>query len=853
MMHDAHDEAGVAGPAGARTGPGRAEVAVEPSEDVLRLVAGASRDVILLGRRGHQEWVSPSVLEATGLTQQELLAMDEPLDLVHPEDREAIDQRRVRLRQGEDVEARVRVRSADGRWRWFDMRSRPIADEGGGFSGRNVSSWRPAHEQVALTQEVADQRERLRATLDSLIDQHALLRAVRDDGGRIVDFELDEVNDAVCQYLRRPRAELVGASLVGLMPGIVDTGLLAAFAEVVDTGRPLVLDDFEYAQELLGRTRRYYFRGAKVGDAMSFTVRDVTAQVEAAAALADSERLLRTVLDASRDVTVRFDRDGRVTYANQRTAELSGIPVADWLGRTLAEIGYDPAQVAEWDGHTQAAVQSGEPLTYEFQIERDGRWSSYEASLAPVLEADGRVSSVVMTARDVTERVLAEEELERLATRDALTGLANRAQMIEEIGHALAVDRRAGTSTAVLMMDLDRFKFVNDSLGHAVGDELIRGAARRLESIVRVGDLVVRPGGDEFVVVMRDLHDPAEALHVGWRIVEAFRAPFATIGADFYATASLGVAISVDGNDPHDLVREADTAMYVAKAEGGDRLAVFNEELRSAVRDRVRLESDLRSAIERGELEVWFQPEVDLTSGCVVAAEALLRWRRHDGEVWPAGRFIEVAEETGLIVGLGELILRRACEAAASWPESGAGVLTVRVNLSAHQLGDAGLLDGVDEVLAASGLDPARLCVEITESVFLQGTRTVLDNLAGLRSRGVTIASDDFGTGYASLSHLRDYPVDLVKIDRSFVGDVTDGASGRGLVAGIVSLSRSLGLAVTAEGVESEAQAASLVAMGCRTAQGFLFAPAVDLDEFHDLAVQRFPVPWSSVAVAPAT
>jgi diguanylate cyclase (GGDEF)-like protein len=384
------------------------------------------------------------------------------------------------------------------------------------------------------------------------------------------------------------------------------------------------------------------------------------------------------------------------------------------------------------------------------------------------------------------------------------------------------------------MLDLDHFKYVNDSLGHAVGDELLRRAADRLRGTVREGDLVARHGGDEFVVVMRDLDDPAESVRIAQRIVDTFRSPVHVGQAELYTTASVGIAVSRKGVDADTLLSEADTAMYVAKDDGRDRYSLFNEELRAVVAERLRLEVGLRHALERDEFDVWYQPEVDLLDGSLTAVEALLRWHHPGGETYSAERFIEVAEDSGLIVELGAMVIRRACAQTAQWNrDRPLRPVVVRINLSARQLADPTLLRTIDDALHVTGASPFWLCFEITESAILRDLAVVDDNLRGIRWRGIELALDDFGTGYASLSYLRDIPVAVLKLDRSFVRNLATSEFDRRLVAGIVGLAHGLHVEVTAEGVEDERQAEILRDLGCRRAQGFLYSgavPACELD-----------------------
>jgi diguanylate cyclase (GGDEF)-like protein len=393
-------------------------------------------------------------------------------------------------------------------------------------------------------------------------------------------------------------------------------------------------------------------------------------------------------------------------------------------------------------------------------------------------------------------------------------------------------------------MDIDRFKSVNDSLGHAGGDELLVAAAARMHEMVRASDMLARPGGDEFVVVMRELEDPEEAARGAARLVEQFRRPFAHRGGELFATISVGVTVSSGNGAAEDLLREADAALYGAKAQGRDRVLAFGDGMRDALSTRASIEVRLAQAIEHEELEVWYQPEIDLATGSIVAVEALLRWHHPDGDIYTADRFIQVAEETGLILPLGSWALKTACADAVTWAATTSGPpLTVRVNISTVQLADPELLNAVDSALAASGLEPRYLSVEITEASLLKGAVVVERNLRGLGARGVRIAVDNFGTGYASLSYLREYAISVLKLDRSFVSRVTTSQEEGQLVVGIARLAESLGMTVTAEGVEDVDQAAFLRSAGCSGAQGYLFSAAVPAGEIGPMLSTGFTLP----------
>jgi diguanylate cyclase (GGDEF)-like protein/PAS domain S-box-containing protein len=557
--------------------------------------------------------------------------------------------------------------------------------------------------------------------------------------------------------------------------------------------------------------------------------------------VAEREELLRVILDFTDDVIVRFDRDLRYDYVNDRTVELVGMPEAAWLGHRVAELGLPADRAETFEARLHGVFESGRPARYEddWTDATGPHWS--EANLYPQCDTGGRVAHVVVVSRDITDRKLAEAELLHAAHRDPLTGLANRMALVEEIDRAVAAGSRSGTHTAVLLVDLDDFKLVNDALGHAVGDEVLTRAARRIEACVRGSDLVARHGGDEFVIVLRDVERSDDPVQLAERIVQAFRDPLVAGSTTLATTASVGVALAEPedpGKDAHDLIREADTAMYVAKNAGRDGVAVFDAQLHRVVDERLRIANDLRGALPRQELALWYQPEIDLRTGAVVAVEALLRWHHPSGELYPAARFIDIATESGLIVDLGAWALERVCADARRWRPA---ELTVRLNLAPRQLADPGLLASIDGMLAAIECTPVRLCVEITETAFLQDTSAVRENLAGLTSRGVLIAIDDFGTGFASLTYLRRYHVDVIKIDRSFITNVATSARDRRLTAAIVALARHLDMTVTAEGVETPEQESIVRDIGCVGAQGFRFSPAVPADRIAAIVATQ---PW---------
>jgi diguanylate cyclase (GGDEF)-like protein/PAS domain S-box-containing protein len=448
--------------------------------------------------------------------------------------------------------------------------------------------------------------------------------------------------------------------------------------------------------------------------------------------------------------------------------------------------------------------------------------------------------SVANTLAVALERWQSEEEIRHNALHDPLTGLPNRTLYLDRLALALARARRNGSCTAVLFVDLDGFKMVNDSLGHAAGDELLRRVAPRIAGALRANDTVARFGGDELIVLCEDIDGEEEAIIVGERILESFNAgPFAVFEDEVFVTASVGVAIARSDSTPGALVRDADTAMYRAKEQGAGRLELFDDHLRGRVLDRLRLESALRRAVEGRELTLAYQPIVALGDRSVAHVEALLRWEHAElGHVSPAD-FIPVAEETGLIVPLGRWVLEQACRDAAEWQRHGEPA-SVCVNISPRQLAQPDFAEMVREVLEETGLPPAGLGLEITETVLMEQGDRPLEVLGLVRALGVSVILDDFGTGYSSLGYLQRLPIDTVKLDRSFIADLTeDGDESAAIVQAVVTMAHALELTVVGEGVETPDQADRLRRLGCAMAQGFWFARPVPMAQLSE-ALARF-------------
>jgi diguanylate cyclase (GGDEF)-like protein len=430
---------------------------------------------------------------------------------------------------------------------------------------------------------------------------------------------------------------------------------------------------------------------------------------------------------------------------------------------------------------------------------------------------------------DAIERVRAEERTRHQALHDPLTGLPNRALFADRLSQALAHARRSGASVGVVFLDLDQFKLVNDSLGHGAGDALICALARRLDDSLRAGDTVARFGGDEFVLIADELSGPEEAVAIAERTLAALEQPFTVSGVELFVSGSLGVAVSQGGGrGAEDLIREADAAMYRAKDRGRGCVELYDEPMRALATERLRTVNELRRALEHDELRLHFQPIVDLDGGRMTAVEALVRWQHPERGLLGPGEFIPVAEESGLVVALGEWVFRAACRQSAAWAaeDPDRPPLPISVNLSARQVFHPNLVERLETILAETGANPSALRAEITESAIMEETDASVATLHALRDLGITLVLDDFGTGYSSLAYVRRFPIDVLKIDRSFVADLDseDAGDAGAIVEAIVSMARGLRVHVVAEGIESPAHAERLQELGCTSGQGYLYA-----------------------------
>ncbi|HEV3354932.1 MAG TPA: EAL domain-containing protein [Acidimicrobiales bacterium] len=559
---------------------------------------------------------------------------------------------------------------------------------------------------------------------------------------------------------------------------------------------------------------------------------------EAEATVRSSEERFRSLVKNASDAICVVDSDNHIVTLTPAIESITGYPPEEYIGQVGFDFLHPDDMPAAVQLYTEALEQPGRALRGELRaVHRDGSWRWAEVSITNLL-ADPAVQGIVANFHDITERKQFEEKLAFDAYHDHLTGLSNRTAFHEALTRALARARRHARPNAVLFLDLDRFKLINDSLGHEVGDHLLIEVAERLRTCLRPEDVVSRFGGDEFAVLLEDIAGNDDAIQVADRIIELLRQPLPVASREIFLTTSIGIAVVRDGTcEPGEVLREADQAMYRAKAAGGCRWELFDERLAPRMVERLELETELWRAVERGELLLHFQPEVSLCSGEMIAVEALIRWHHPERGLISPGAFIPLAEETDLVVAIDRFVLAEACACARGW-QATLGPVVVSVNLSPRWLRRPGSIDEILEIVAASGLDPKLLQVEVTERLAL-GDDGAVGVLERLRGQGMRVAVDDFGTGHSALGYLRRFPIDVIKLDRSFVERVDHVSPEAAIVQAVIALGHALNMHITAEGVERAEQVERLRTLGCDSVQGHYFAMPMPVEELASFSRGR--------------
>ena len=645
--------------------------------------------------------------------------------------------------------------------------------------------------------------------------------SVVDSAGRVTLW-----NDALERITGCPRDRALGRPLGGAIAALNQTSLPKAVQEALTSRSPRTLTHLGLPSASAPRILEVKI--LPVADGVTLLWHDTTDRTNAEQALKRNEERLTLAAEGANDGLWEWDLRTQAFYASGRWKAMMGLPATpgigrpeEWLGRVHTE---DVASLREaLEAHLAGTTDH---FHHEHRIRHeDGTYRRFLCRGVAARGATQKVARIAGSVTDTTDQSTAQEQLRTAGFRDPLTGLCNRAVFVERLGQRLAEFKRraGGNGFAVLYLDLDRFKVVNDSLGHMVGDELLTAVSRRLESCLRQGDVLARLGGDEFAILLNALSDPQQANAVAFRIQKALSDPVSIGGREVFTTASIGIAFGLAlYENPDEIMRDADTAMYHAKSRGKARHELFDADMHARTRDRLGLENDLRHAIDNNDFEVHYQPIVLLSTRMCVGFESLIRWTRNGEPVSPA-TFIPMAEELGLIEPVGTWVLQQACRTFAEWQRR-FPVDYITVNVSSRQLMQQNFMHLVEQTVEAARLKPCDLRLEITETALMDSPASAAKLLNELREFGVKIYLDDFGTGYSSLSHLHKLPVDALKIDRSFVRTLALGSDRPAIVESILALARTLNTSVVAEGIESEDQACELVRLGCTHAQGYLFS-----------------------------
>ncbi len=629
------------------------------------------------------------------------------------------------------------------------------------------------------------------------------------------------------EAVRRAHAAASGVALI-VLTGLDDEALAT---EALHEGAQDYLIKGEIESRGLVRAVRYAIERKRLDEAL----------------FAEKERAVVT-LDSIGDAVISTDVAGNVTLLNLVAENLTGWSSEEAAGRPMDEVFriLDAGSREAIPSPMARAVEEDRTIhlpTDCLLIGRDGREVPIDDAISPIHDREGRVTGAVMVFRDVSAAHEIALRVSHSAQHDFLTGLPNRMLLNDRIGQAIAMAPQHASHVALLFLDLDGFKHVNDSLGHPVGDRLLQSVAERLVACVRPSDTVSRQGGDEFVVLLSEAEQWEDSAIVATRLLRAVSEPHTVDDHELHITTSIGVSVyPEDGEDAETLIKHADTAMYQAKENGRQSYQFFKPAMNVRAVERQSIEESLRRALERREFVLHYQPKVDLRTGAITGAEALVRWMHPTRGMVPPMQFIPIAEDSGLILPIGRWVLREACEQARAWADAGlpapsvaVNVSSVAVNVSSVELWDEGFLEGLLAVLRETGLDPASLEIELTESVLMKHADASAAILQALRDVGVRVAIDDFGTGYSSLAYLRTFAVDTLKIDLSFVSQILTPEDDAGLVRAVISMAHGLGLRVVAEGVETPAQLAVLQAQGCDEAQGYYFSRPVPAEQFAEL------------------
>ncbi len=779
------------------------------------------------------QWISPACATVLGWQPDEVTG-HQGADYVHPDEVDAVALAFLEALAspiGGSAAARARIRCANGEWKWlecvFTNRIDDPAVEG------VIGNFRDISEQLSAETALAENERLFRSLAQSsptgIYQQDAELGCVyvNETWQEITGLTFEQaMGDGWRQIVHPEDRERLG---VDITRPISDTPLQAEFR----------------IQRPDGQVRWVAIRTQPMTDDDGHVVGGVGAMgdiTERMEAQRDTQRLT-DIFEATHDVVGIADRRGRMLYMNASGRRFFGLPAHGGLEAENLLERFTDETAARLVNEIQPELEAAGMWYGELSVVRaDGERIPMLTQLLTHSDADGRFEFFSGVMHDISERKQFESQLAHQATHDPLTSLPNRVLLLDRLGQALERAQRHHKRVAVLFLDLDHFKVVNDSLGHGVGDRLLVAIAERLSTVVRPGDTIARFGGDEFVVLCEDLETQADAIAVAERVNRVISGPFPIDDSEVFIGVSIGIAFPDDIDaEPGTLIRDADAAMYRAKERGRARFEVFDNQMRASAVDRLDIENALRRAQERRELRVLYQPIISLENGAIIGVEALIRWEHPERGLLNPGEFIRVAEETGLIVPMGAWVLDQSCRQIMRWQASipDLGPLKISVNLSGRQLAHPNLVADVKQIITDTHINPSQVELEITESVLMDDVEVSEDALGQLKKLGVKLAVDDFGTGYSSLSYLRRFPVDVLKVDRSFVDGLGEDPSDSAIVTAIITLAHTLGLSAVGEGVETQTQLDELRHLGCDMAQGFLMARPGTGHDVEELLARR--------------
>jgi diguanylate cyclase (GGDEF)-like protein/PAS domain S-box-containing protein len=803
------------------------EERLRESEEKYRLLVATIPEVVWkTDAKGNVIFVSPQVEALLGYSAEEFCQHGDSLwfNSVHPDDKEKVGKAfESLLKSGESYDIECRAQKKNGEWFWAHDRAVVTSDSNGFRVATGIIS------DISVRKASEESENRYRSLFENMLEGFAHCEMLFDESGCPIDFLYLDVNSAFGRLTGL--ANVVGKKFSEVVPGGEDSQpeLFERFSRVALTSQP---ERFETEIKALGMWFSISAYGAG-NRCFVATFDNITERKRIEQALQQAEEKYRAIFEGAVVGIFQSTPGGRYIDVNPAMARMLGYDSPQELVASVTDISQqvyvDPESREEL---ARLLRELGMVKNFECAVRRkDGSQMWFSANVQAVYE-EGVLVGYEGTNEDITTRKVAEDRVQYLAYYDALTGLPNRTLLRDRLTKALADARRQKYKIALLFLDLDGFKDINDSLGHAVGDLFLQEVAVRLKRYAREQDTVARLGGDEFLIMLTHVEDVSDAAVAAERFMGAMSGEVEVEGHHINVSCSVGISIFPEHSaDEETLIRNADAAMYSAKTSGRHHFRFFTEDMNAQVAEKLTLENGLRRALDRKEFFLMYQPQMDIATGRITGLEALLRWQHPELGLVPPDKFIRIAENSGLIVPIGEWVLRTACSQAKKWQDEGIPAISVAVNVSAVQFRQAGFCELVRKVVQDTGLAPQYLELELTESLLLANADVTVSVLQELKAMGVTLAIDDFGTGYSSFSYLRQFHVNNLKIDRSFINDVATNPDDAAITAAIIGMAKSLHLRVIAEGVENEAQMSFLRAQQCDEIQGFYFSKPLATDD----------------------